>query len=212
MHFTMGSGPIPSFCKTKKRAVTQEEWHEKYIYTPETVKASLRRKKSGWLDKYLPANAKGIDIGSGEAKVRSGYHCWDQIYEDGDATFMEGIPDEYFEVVYTSHLLEHLFDPHTGLRNWFRILKPGGHLIISLPHRDLYEKKKELPSWWNPDHKFFWLPDEEEPPDTLSLRKVIGEAIPEGEIIDITVRDDYYKANGDMHPIGEFSIEAIINK
>lgn len=210
--FNMGTGPIPPSCKPKKKEITREEWHEKYIYTAETVKASLRREKSGWLDKYLPADVKGIDIGSGVSKVRPKYHSWDIIYDDGDASLMEGVPDDYFEVVYASHILEHLIDPHVGLKNWFRILKPGGNLIISIPHRDLYEKRTELPSQWNPDHKYFWLPDKEEPPCTLSLKKTIEEAIPEGTLIDITVRDDYYKANGDKHPIGEFSIEAIIWK
>ena len=209
--FNIGTGPIPSFCNLKKKTL-EEDWYEKHIYHPECLKAHNRRLKSGWFDKYAPADAKGIDIGCGGHKIHPGYHSWDQIFDDGDATFMEGIEDESFEVVFSSHLLEHLFDPHEGLRNWFRILKPGGHLIISIPHRDLYEKRKEPPPQWNTDHKYFWLPDKEELPYTLSLKKVIEEAIPEGKLIDITVRDDYYDANGRGHAIGEFSIEAIIWK
>lgn len=210
--FNMGSGPIPPSFKPKKKSITHEEWHEKYIYTPETVKASLRREKSGWLDKYCPIRAKGIDIGSGYCKVRPNYYSWDILFGDGDCTLMEGIEDEVFDVVYASHVLEHVIEPHLALKNWFRILKPGGNLLISIPHRDLYEKRKNLPSQWNPDHKYFWLPDEEEPPDTLSLTKVIKEALPEANLHDVCVQDSYYKANGDEHPIGEFSIEAIISK
>jgi SAM-dependent methyltransferase len=209
--FSMGTGPIPSSCKPKKKKL-DKSWHEKHIYHPECLKAHNRRLESGWFDKYAPARAKGIDIGCGSHKIHPGYHSWDQLFGDGDASLMEGIPDELFEVVFASHLLEHLFDPHEGLRNWFRILKPGGHLIVSIPHRDLYEKRTELPSQWNRDHKYFWLPDKEEEPHTLSLKKVIEEAIPEGELIDISVQDHYYDANGADHPIGEFSIEAIIKK
>ena len=129
--FNIGTGPIPSFCNLKKKTL-EEDWYEKHIYHPECLKAHNRRLKSGWFDKYAPADAKGIDIGCGGHKIHPGYHSWDQIFDDGDATFMEGIEDESFEVVFSSHLLEHLFDPHEGLRNWFRILKPGGHLIISI--------------------------------------------------------------------------------
>jgi hypothetical protein len=44
------------------------------------------------------------------------------------------------------------------------------------------------------------------------LKKVLEEVLPEGEIVSITVRDDHYDSNGPNHPIGEFSIEAIIIK
>jgi SAM-dependent methyltransferase len=204
--------PRVKFCRASSQLDPVRRWYERHIFHPECLKAHNRRLKSGWFDKYAPVDAKGIDIGCGLHKIHQSYKSWDSAFGDGDATFMEGVEDEYFEVVFTSHILEHLADPHEGLRNWFRILKPGGHLIISIPHRDLYEKKTELPSRWNPDHKSFWLPDKTELPDTLSLKKVLEEVLPEGEIVSITVRDDHYDSNGPNHPIGEFSIEAIIIK
>ena len=57
-----------------------------------------------------------------------------------------------------------------------RICKPGGVVLISLPHRDLYERKKTLPSRWNQDHRYFYLPNRCEPPHTFSVEGVLRAA------------------------------------
>lgn len=66
--------------------------------------------------------------------------------------------DESQDYVFTSHVLEHISDWQNALRDWFRVLKPYGHLILIVPHRDLYEKKLNPPSRWNEDHKRFYIP------------------------------------------------------
>jgi len=76
---------------------------------------------------------------------------WDLV--DGDAQFLEGVPDEEFDFVYSSHCLEHLLDPFEGFRHWFRVLRPGGHLIVMVPDEDLYEQGV-FPSTFNRDHKW----------------------------------------------------------
>jgi SAM-dependent methyltransferase len=45
-----------------------------------------------------------------------------------------GLPSGSFFIVICTQVLEHLTDPLSGLREIFRILKPGGHLILSAPH------------------------------------------------------------------------------
>lgn len=62
------------------------------------------------------------------------------------------------DAVFSSHLLEHIADTETALREWWRVLKVGGYLILYLPHRDLYPNIGTFGS--NPDHKHDFVPDD----------------------------------------------------
>jgi len=42
-------------------------------------------------------------------------------------------PDKSFDRVIAAHVLEHLYRPHEILREWVRVLKPGGILSLVLP-------------------------------------------------------------------------------
>ena len=64
-----------------------------------------------------------------------------------------------FNYIYSSHLLEHLENPHLALTNWWKILDTDGFLILYVPDRDLYEKKN-TPSKFSLDHKYFFTVDE----------------------------------------------------
>jgi ubiquinone/menaquinone biosynthesis C-methylase UbiE len=180
----------------------------------EVSKARERRESEGWFEKYAPEQKSGIDIGCQNDPLNQTFRRFDRIFGDGDATLMQGIDDETFFTVHASHVLEHIDDPITAVRNWFRILQTGGHLIIVVPHRDLYERKKELPSDWNYDHKCFWLPDESDPPHTRSLKEVVFSAIPNANIVSLKVLDEGFDNSvpHNFHSIGEYSIEAIIKK
>lgn len=106
----------------------------------ETFKACSRRECEGFFDAYC--QGKGLDIGYGGDPVLPNVQGWD--YEHGDAYQLRGLDDASFDFVCSAHLLEHLPDCELALRNWWRVLKPGGHLILYVPHRDLYEKKNTL--------------------------------------------------------------------
>ena len=75
---------------------------------------------------------------------------WD--WENGDAQLMEGVSDGQYDFVHSSHCLEHLVDPHAGLRNWIRVVKPGGHIVVTVPDEDMYERGV-FPSTFSKDHK-----------------------------------------------------------
>ncbi len=60
------------------------------------------------------------------------------------------------DAVYSSHCFEHIADYAGALREWHRVLKVGGHMIIVVPHKHLFEKRDDLPSAWNLDHKRFY--------------------------------------------------------
>jgi len=98
---------------------------------------------------------KGLDLGCGDEKI-----CSDAIGVDIRQTqavdmifdIAKRLPfrNEEFNYVFSSHALEHLDGEISDtLKDWVRIIKPGGFLILYLPHRDYYkepnqEHKREL--------------------------------------------------------------------
>lgn len=181
-------------------------------YRGETAKSHERRVREGWYERYAPKHLSGIDIGCGIDPIYEHFYKWDTIFGDGDATYMDSIPDNQFSTVIASHILEHLEDPIEAIRNWWRILKPGGWLVVIVPHRDLYEKRKELPSQWNGDHKWFWLPLEFDPPHTLSLSYIMSVGTNKDEILTRVLDEGYIDHGPGRQPGGEYSIEALVRK
>ena len=45
-----------------------------------------------------------------------------------------GLPDAFADLVLCTQVLEHSLDPERGLQDIHRILRPGGHLILTVPH------------------------------------------------------------------------------
>ena len=188
----------------------------------ETEKAKQRREAEGFFQKYC--KGKGIDIGCGTQILQTDLmkldiRPFDQLYGDGDATFLEEIEDESFDYVYSSHCLEHISDLKTCIKNWWRVLKPGGYLLIQVPERDLYEKKKLLPSRWNLDHKHFFLLDFYEHPYTIGIVPFLGQTISElgnGRnycfVSARSLQEEVSVKNPKIHSKGEYSIEIIIKK
>ena len=61
------------------------------------------------------------------------------INEDSNPDYIRfientGLPDENFDLDICTQVLEHVDNPNAALEEIFRILKPEGHLIISVPH------------------------------------------------------------------------------
>lgn len=175
----------------------------------ETSKASPRRMREGFFEKYC--KGKGLDIGYGGDLLVPNCTGWD--FEHGDAQYLTGLQDESFDFVYSSHTIEHMVDPAVALKNWWRVVKKGGYLIVYAPHRDLYEKKKELPSRWNADHKHFFLLDHDEQPDTLGLTLLIAKNLMGYEFIyAMECREGHTVIAPERHSDGEYSIEVVLKK
>ena len=117
----------------------------------ETSKCERVRQRRGDFAKYL--HGHGIDVGCGNDLLRvpdGSVRAWD--LDAGDAQLMAGVPADTFDFVYSSHCLEHLRDVPEALRNWARIVRPGGWLYVVVPDYVLYEKMT-WPSRFNSDHK-----------------------------------------------------------
>lgn len=120
----------------------------------------------------LPYLSKGgLDIGCGPKKVWPHLVGLDsgkdtelfgvQMKPDmviGNAARLSIFANDAIENVFSSHLLEHIEDWQAALREWWRIVKVGGHLSLYLPHADLYPNCGEPGA--NPDHKHDFLPSD----------------------------------------------------
>jgi|GEM_PF-2972190 len=93
----------------------------------------------------IPANAEVFEFGVGLGKNiarrdrKAGYDLSQYARafsaQHGINVFsdMAEVPNEHFDVVLTSHVLEHLEDPFENLQLLRSKLKPGGKLIVVLP-------------------------------------------------------------------------------
>lgn len=190
----------------------------------ECSKSIMRRlNEPNFISRYF--RGEGIDIG-GAPDPLSMYlelfplmrsvRVWD--LKDGDGQTMLGVADESFDFVHSSHCLEHLVDPAEGLKNWFRILKPGGHLIVTVPDEDLYEQG-QFPSTYNSDHKWSftmfktgsWSPKSK---NLLELLQDMGPAsdIQKIELLNSTHRYGLPRFDQTLTPIGECGLEFVVRK
>lgn len=182
-----------------------------------------RLQDSNFLRKYFVGN--GVDIG-GKPDPLSLYSeffplmkdvkVWD--LEDGDAQFMESVADNSLDFVNSSHCLEHLRDPAEGLRNWLRILKPGGYIVALVPDEDLYEQGI-FPSSYNLDHKHTFTLNKAKSwnPASINLLPLLCDLGAEAqvekvELLTASYRFDLPRYDQTATPVGESAIEFIIRK
>ena len=88
--------------------------------------------------------AKGIDIGCGMHKICDTAIGVDFTTAHGRTpdvmSMADDLPmfkDNELDYVVNCHLLEHLADTKKALKEWYRVLKSGGYLGISIPHGEL---------------------------------------------------------------------------
>ncbi|RMH35252.1 MAG: class I SAM-dependent methyltransferase [Gammaproteobacteria bacterium] len=124
----------------------------------EQSKASKRRFSIGsFHSRYFWGH--GIDVGGKPDPLSQYTHVfrgiksvriWD--LDDGDGQYLASIPDNAYDFLHSSHCLEHMDDPYVALRNWVRVTKPSGYIIVTVPDEDMYEQG-QWPSKFNMDHK-----------------------------------------------------------
>ena len=141
---------------------------------------------------------------------------WD--WEDGDAQKMASAADDSFDFVHSSHCLEHLHDPFEGLRNWLRVVRPGGHVIVTIPDEDLYEQGV-FPSTFNLDHKvtFTLFKQKSWSRKSVNVIDLVASLGPAAELIKLellsaTHRFTLPRFDQTSTPIGESAIEVILRK
>lgn len=61
------------------------------------------------------------------------------------------LPDEGFDMIYCSHVLEHVVEDRKAMREMWRVLKPGGWALVSVPM--MAERTIEDPSVTDPEER-----------------------------------------------------------
>lgn len=141
---------------------------------------------------------------------------WDRT--DGDAQQMFSLSDDQYDLVHSSHCLEHLVDPREGLANWLRICRPGGFVVFTVPDEDLYEQGV-FPSTMNRDHKWTFTIHKHHSwshrsLNVLELLRDLGPtaAVERVQLVDSTYRYSLPRYDQTLAPIAECAIEVIIRK
>lgn len=94
-----------------------------------------------------PPGSRVLDAGAGESPYRPLFaHC-EYVAQDfaanpckvyGPLDLISDItaipaPDASFDVIVCTEVLEHVFDPRAALKEFARLLKPGGRLVLTVP-------------------------------------------------------------------------------
>jgi len=115
--------------------------------------------------RFIPPKSNGLDLGFGGDPI-----CPTAIAVDlpnkytsvgsspqhlyGDATNLYWFKDDVLDYIYSSHLLEDFVLTRKVVREWLRVLKPGGNLILCLPHEMKYrEHCDKTGQEYNQSHK-----------------------------------------------------------
>lgn len=190
----------------------------------EQSKAAKRRFNLGQFhSRYFVG--RGIDVG-GKPDPLAQYcnvfplmkevKTWD--VEHGDGQYLEGIDDNSFDFLHSSHTLEHIDNVEIAISNWIRVVKPKGFLIVTVPDEDLFEQG-HWPSQFNKDHKwtFTIFKHTSWSPKSINLlelfikfsKQVIVEKV---ELQRDIFRDWLIGNDQSLSPVAECGIEFILKK
>jgi SAM-dependent methyltransferase len=133
---------------------------------------------------------KGIDIGCGLDPIFPSVRRFDR--EDGDANVISRHVSEQFDFVFSSHCLEHMHEPRSALREWWKLVRPGGVLIFLVPDEDLYEQGV-FPSRFNDDHKATFTISKRQSWSPVSHNIVdLAASLADAEIVSVQLHDMNY--------------------
>jgi len=150
------------------KTISDEEMQEIFDRYGATRESIFRRHEMNEVIEYTKGT--GIEVGCGLNKIHTsaigvnlvlsdtdfGYPFGAQIKSDG-AT-LPWFSNNCLDYVFSSHCLEHFYEPEKALAEWTRILKLDGYLVLILPHKNYYPNIGEPNA--NKDHKNDFLPED----------------------------------------------------
>jgi SAM-dependent methyltransferase len=132
----------------------------------------------------------GIDVGCGPDPVTPQARGFDVA--DGDANEITRYVHDQFDFVYASHCLEHMHDPRAAVLEWWKLVRPGGHLFFIVPDEDLYEQGV-FPSRFNSDHKATFTISKAQSWSRVSVNVLdLASSLPGGALVSLVLQDQGY--------------------
>jgi len=176
------------------KKITDDEMQQIFTKYNATRESIFRRYEMNEVIEYT--KGLGVEVGCGLNKIHTGAIGINLVLSDMDFGYPFGaqikadgislpwFTDNSLDYVFSSHCLEHFHEPEKALKEWTRIIREGGYLVLILPHKNYY------PNIGNPqankDHKHDFLPED--------VKKMIDE-IRKYEIIRIDTLHDKLKDN-----------------
>ncbi|MFA5041785.1 MAG: methyltransferase domain-containing protein [Bdellovibrionales bacterium] len=190
----------------------------------ELTKATMRRFHDvRYATRWFTGDA--IDIGAGDdplTRIQPYFPllktvtCCDK--EDGDAMLMDWVADGTYDTVHSSNCLEHCVDPFIALKNWVRICRKGGHIIVTIPDEDLYEQGI-FPSTFNADHKWTFTIGKTNSwsHKSVNVIQLLGQVVDEVKILKVELLDAGFvyglpRQDQTLGLLSESSIEFVLEK
>jgi SAM-dependent methyltransferase len=179
---------------------------------PEVRKTYGTRIESGFFLQYL-SGENVLDIGFKGSNPNAVPIVPHAIGVDRDYPGYDGVrlpfADGSQDAVHSSHCLEHIPNYRGALAEWFRVLKVGGYLVLTVPHRWLYERKPTPTSrFGGNEHLRFYT--------VGSLATEIEASLPPGGYRIRVLRDNDdnfdYSTPPDQGPRGCYEIELVLQK
>ena len=168
---------------------------------------------------------QGIDIGPGTdplAQFRElfpgikGIRAWSPA--DGDAQYLAGVSDNSFDFLHAAFALQRMADPKEALKHWLRVVKPGGHLVLTVPDEDLYEQGT-FPSTMNTEHRwtFTIFKARSWSPNSINVTDLVQALGAQVEVKRIELLDGAYRYglprfDQTLTPVAECAIELVLRK
>lgn len=158
-------GPVYNECKTEVRSMTVAkcEWLERIIGRT----GRLLDMGCGEGSFLATAKSRGWEVSGAEVSEVAAQRAKAKVGEDHIFQTLEAAqyPDHFFDVVTLWDVIEHLPDPVRTLRRLCRVLRPGGHIIISTPnansllHRAAHWTHRCTLNRWTLPIRLIYLPE-----------------------------------------------------
>lgn len=85
---------------------------------------------------------QGLDLGCGMTKIKPDAIGIDLLSPVADmkidARLLPSYPNEHFDFIYSSHLLEEIQDTESTLKEWLRLVKEGGFIVLYQADKEHY--------------------------------------------------------------------------